>query len=125
MFVDAAPAVDGLGAAGGFSCRCRTAQAKASRRSTVPSGVSSASSTPTRPAASVSPYSTYDINVPSCLPTSTTRAKQMGVPLRDIYDAADQPRLALSSTTSAAGKTYRVIVQADARFRADAALSPR
>jgi multidrug efflux pump len=68
------------------------------------------------------PYSTYDINVPQLLAdVDRTRAKQMGVALGDIYDAmqVNLGSLYVNDFTRF-GKTYQVIVQADAPFRADA-----
>jgi multidrug efflux pump len=68
------------------------------------------------------PYSTYDINVPQLYANvDRTRAKQMGVNLADIYDTMQVNLGSLYvNDFSKFGKTYQVIVQADAPFRADA-----
>src|SRR6476659_748592 len=68
------------------------------------------------------PYSTYDINVPQLFANvDRTRAKQMGVKLGDIYDTmqVNLGSLYVNDFTKF-GKTYQVIVQADAPYRADA-----
>ncbi len=68
------------------------------------------------------PYSTYDINVPQLFANvDRTRAKQMGIKLGDIYDTmqVNLGSLYVNDFTKF-GKTYQVIVQADAPFRADA-----
>ena len=67
-------------------------------------------------------FSNYQINVPQLYADiDRTRAKQMGVNLTDIYDTM---QLYLGSLYvndfNRFGKTYQVIVQADAPFRADA-----
>jgi multidrug efflux pump len=69
------------------------------------------------------PYSTYDINVPQLFANvDRTRAKQMGIPLTEIYDTLqiNLGSLYVNDFTRF-GKTYQVIVQADAPYRADAA----
>src|SRR5207245_4888737 len=68
------------------------------------------------------PYPTYDIHVPQLFAdVDRTRAKQMGVALNDIYDALqiNLGSLYVNDFTRF-GKTYQVIVQADAPYRADA-----
>eukprot|EP01036_Dinobryon_divergens_P062005 gene62005-biopygen37802 len=67
------------------------------------------------------PYSTYDINVPQLFANvDRVRAKQMGVALGDIYDTmqVNLGSLYVNDFTKF-GKTYQVVVQADAPFRAD------
>jgi multidrug efflux pump len=68
------------------------------------------------------PYSTYDINVPQLYANvDRVRAKQMGVNLGDIYDTMQVNLGSLYvNDFSKFGKTYQVIVQADAPFRSDA-----
>ncbi len=68
------------------------------------------------------PYSTYDINVPQLYANvDRVRAKQMGVKLGDIYDTmqVNLGSLYVNDFTKF-GKTYQVIVQADAPYRSDA-----
>jgi multidrug efflux pump len=68
------------------------------------------------------PYSTYDINVPQLYANvDRVRAKQMGVSLTDLYDTmqVNLGSLYVNDFTKF-GKTYQVVVQADAPFRADA-----
>jgi multidrug efflux pump len=68
------------------------------------------------------PYSNYDINVPQLYAAvDRTKAKQMGVALGDIYDTLqiNLGSLYVNDFTKF-GKTYQVIVQADAPFRSDA-----
>ena len=92
----AAPAVDGLGAAGGFKLQVQDRSGQASRRSTVPSWGSSASSAPTRPAASAHALSTYDINVPQLFANvDRTRPSRWACRCATSTTPADQPRLAL------------------------------
>ena len=54
-----------------------------------------------------------------------TRAKQMGINLADIYDTmqVNLGSLYVNDFTQF-GKTYQVVVQADAPFRAEARPSP-
>ena len=69
------------------------------------------------------PFSTYDINVPQLYAqVDRTRAKQMGINLTDIYDTmqVNLGSLYVNDFTKF-GKTYQVVVQADAPFRSDAA----
>ena len=68
------------------------------------------------------PYSTYDINVPQLYANvDRERAKQMGVALGDIYDTMQVNLGSLYvNDFSKFGKTYQVVVQADAPYRADA-----
>ncbi|TNY02670.1 efflux RND transporter permease subunit, partial [Escherichia coli] len=68
------------------------------------------------------PYSTYDINVPQLFAhVDRVKAKQMGVPLGSIYDTLQINLGSLYvNDFSKFGKTYQVIVQADAPYRAKA-----
>ena len=67
-------------------------------------------------------FSGYDINVPQLFANvDRTRAKQMGIGLSDIYDTMQVNLGSLYVNDFARfGKTYQVVVQADAPFRADA-----
>ena len=122
MFVVPPPAVDGLGAAGGFKLQVqdRSGQGEQALYGAVWGQLGQLYA---NPASSIgTPYSTYDINVPQLFANvDRTRAKQMGVPLRDIYDTLQINLGSLYvNDFSRFGKTYQVIVQADAPFRADA-----
>ena len=68
------------------------------------------------------PFSSYDINVPQLYANvDRTRAKQMGIHLADIYDTMQVNLGSLYvNDFSRFGRTYQVVVQADAPFRADA-----
>ena len=103
-------------------CRCRTAAARANRRCTQRSGARWARSSGNQNTTIGTPYSTYDINVPQLFANvDRTKAKQMGVGLSDIYDTLqiNLGSLYVNDFTKF-GKTYQVIVQADAPFRAKA-----
>ena len=122
MFVVPPPAVDGLGNAGGFKLQVqdRTGQGEQALFGAVwgtlgPIHADHASSIGT-------PYSTYDINVPQLYAkVDRTKAKQMGVKLQDIYDTLQINLGSLYvNDFNRFGKTYQVIVQADAPFRAQA-----
>ena len=68
------------------------------------------------------PYSNYDINVPQLYANvDRVKAKQMGIYLTDIYDTmqVNLGSLYVNDFTKF-GKTYQVVVQADAPFRSDA-----
>ncbi|MEO3689964.1 efflux RND transporter permease subunit [Roseateles paludis] len=122
MFVVPPPAVDGLGAAGGFKLQVqdRSGQGEQALYGAVWGQLGQLYA---NPASTVgTPYSTYDINVPQLFANvDRTRAKQMGVPLRDIYDTLQINLGSLYvNDFSKFGKTYQVIVQADAPFRANA-----
>jgi len=122
IFVVPPPAVDGLGAAGGFKLQVqdRSSQGEQALYGSVwgilgPIYGNQKSTIAT-------PYSTYDINVPQLFAdVDRTKAKQMGVPLQEIYDTLqiNLGSLYVNDFTRF-GKTYQVVVQADAPFRARA-----
>ncbi len=122
MFVVPPPAVDGLGNAGGFKLQVqdRSGQGEQALFGAVWGTLGQVYGNPKTSIGT--PYSTYDINVPQLMANvDRTRAKQMGVALNDIYDSLqiNLGSLYVNDFTRF-GKTYQVIVQADAPFRADA-----
>jgi multidrug efflux pump len=122
MFVVPPPAVDGLGAAGGFKLQVqdRSGQGEQALFGSVMGTLGQVYGNPNSSIGT--PFSTYDINVPQLLANvDRTRAKQMGVALADIYNTLQINLGSLYvNDFSQFGKTYQVIVQADAPFRADA-----
>ena len=122
MFVVPPPAVEGVGTAGGFKLQVqdRAGLGEQSLYQAVWGTLGQIYANPDSPLAT--PYSTYDINVPQLFAdVDRTKAKQMGMALGDIYDAlqVNLGSLYVNDFTRF-GKTYQVIVQADAPFRADA-----
>jgi multidrug efflux pump len=122
MFVVPPPAVEGVGSVGGFKLQVqdRGGQGEQALYGAVWGTLGQIYAN--RRSAIGTPYSTYDINVPQLVAdVDRTRAKQMGVALGDIYDAlqVNLGSLYVNDFTRF-GKTYQVIVQADAPYRADA-----
>jgi multidrug efflux pump len=123
MFVVPPPAVDGLGNAGGFKLQVQD-RAGLGEQALFGAVWGTLGQVYGNPKTSIgTPFSTYDINVPQLFAeVDRTKAKQMGVPLTDIYDTLQINLGSLYvNDFSRFGKTYQVIVQADAPFRADAA----
>jgi multidrug efflux pump len=122
MFVVPPPAVEGVGTAGGFKLQVQD-HAGLGEQALYGAVWGALGRIYANPRSTIgTPYSTYDINVPQLLAdVDRTRAKQMGVALGDIYDAlqVNLGSLYVNDFTRF-GKTYQVIVQADAPFRADA-----
>jgi multidrug efflux pump len=122
MFVVPPPAVDGLGAAGGFKIQVQDRSGQG-EQALFGAAWGTLGQIYGNPKSSIgTPFSTYDINVPQLVANvDRTRAKQMGVALGDIYDTLqiNLGSLYVNDFTRF-GKTYQVIVQADAPFRADA-----
>jgi multidrug efflux pump len=122
MFVVPPPAVDGLGNAGGFKLQVQDKDGLG-EQALFGAVWGTLGQVYGNPKSSIgTPYSTYDINVPQLYANvDRTRAKQMGVNLNDIYDTmqVNLGSLYVNDFTKF-GKTYQVIVQADAPFRADA-----
>jgi multidrug efflux pump len=122
MFVVPPPAVDGLGNAGGFKLQVQDRSGQG-ERALFGSVWATLGQVYGNPKSSIgTPFSTYDINVPQLFAdVDRTRAKQMGVRLTDIYDTlqVNLGSLYVNDFTRF-GKTYQVVVQADAPFRADA-----
>ena len=122
MFVVPPPAVEGIGAAGGFKVQVqdRGGLGEQALFGAVWGALGQIYSNPNTSIGT--PFSTYDINVPQLYAAvDRTKAKQMGVGLADIYDTLqiNLGSLYVNDFTRF-GKTYQVIVQADAPFRSDA-----
>jgi multidrug efflux pump len=122
MFVVPPPAVEGLGNAGGFKLQVqdRAGLGEQALYGAVWGTLGQVYGNPNSPIGT--PFSTYDINVPQLYAAvDRTKAKQMGVQLGDIYDTLqiNLGSLYVNDFTKF-GKTYQVIVQADAPFRSDA-----
>ena len=122
MFVVPPPPVDGLGVSGGFKVQVqdRGSQGEQALYAAVWGTLGQVYGNPNTSIGT--PYSNYDINVPQLFANvDRTKAKQMGVGLADIYDTLqiNLGSLYVNDFTKF-GKTYQVIVQADAPFRAKA-----
>ncbi|MBC8057778.1 MAG: efflux RND transporter permease subunit, partial [Rhizobiales bacterium] len=122
MFVVPPPAVDGLGNAGGFKIQVqdRSGLGEQALFGAVWGTLGQVYGNPK--SAVGTPFSSYDINVPQLFAdVDRVRAKQMGVALGDIYDTmqVNLGSLYVNDFTRF-GKTYQVVVQADAPFRSDA-----
>jgi multidrug efflux pump len=122
MFVVPPPPVDGIGQAGGFKVQVqdRGGLGEQALYGAVWGTLGQVYGNPKSPIGT--PYSNYDINVPQLYAAvDRTKAKQMGVALGDIYDTLqiNLGSLYVNDFTKF-GKTYQVIVQADAPFRSDA-----
>ena len=123
MFVLPPPGVDGLGNAGGFKLQLQD-RGGLGEQALFGAAWGTLGQVYGNPKSSIgTPYSSYDINVPQLYAhVDRTRAKQMGVNLADIYDTMQVNLGSLYVNDFARfGKTYQVIVQADAPFRANAA----
>ncbi len=122
MFVVPPPAVDGLGNAGGFKVQVQD-RGGLGEQALYGAVWGTLGQVYGNPQSSIgTPFSTYDINVPQLYANvDRTRAKQMGVNLTDIYDTMqiNLGSLYVNDFTRF-GKTYQVIVQADAPYRANA-----
>jgi multidrug efflux pump len=122
MFVVPPPAVDGLGAAGGFKVQVQD-RGGLGEQALYGSVWGTLGPIYGNPQSAIgTPFSTYDINVPQLdALIDRGKAKQMGVALADIYDTMQINLGSLYvNDFSRFGKTYQVIVQADAPFRAEA-----
>jgi multidrug efflux pump len=122
IFVVPPPAVDGLGAAGGFKVQV---QDRGGLGEQALYGAVWGVLGPIygNPQTSIgTPFSSYDINVPQLFAdVDRVRAQQMGVRLSDIYDTLQINLGSLYvNDFNRFGKTYQVIVQADAPYRAQA-----
>ncbi|MBC7939334.1 MAG: efflux RND transporter permease subunit [Chitinophagaceae bacterium] len=122
MFVVPPPAVDGLGNAGGFKIQVQD-RAGLGEQALFGAVWGTLGQVYGNPKSAVgTPFSSYDINVPQLFADiDRVRAKQMGVALGDIYDTmqVNLGSLYVNDFTRF-GKTYQVVVQADAPFRSDA-----
>jgi multidrug efflux pump len=122
MFVVPPPAVDGLGNAGGFKLQVQDREGLG-EQALFGAVWGTLGQVYGNPKSSIgTPFSTYDINVPQLYANvDRERAKQMGVALGDIYDTMQVNLGSLYvNDFSKFGKTYQVVVQADAPYRADA-----
>ncbi|KPF47649.1 transporter [beta proteobacterium AAP121] len=122
MFVVPPPAVDGLGNAGGFKIQVQD-RGGLGEQALYGAVWGTLGQVYGNPKSSVgTPYSGYDINVPQLFAdVDRTKAKQMGIALGDIYDTMQVNLGSLYvNDFSRFGKTYQVVVQADAPFRGDA-----
>jgi multidrug efflux pump len=122
IFVLNPPPVSGIGNAGGFKLQLldRNSLGEQALAGAVGGTMGRVYGNPHSVLTQV--FSNYQINVPQLYADiDRTRAKQMGVSLTDIYDTM---QLYLGSLYvndfNRFGKTYQVIVQADAPYRADA-----
>ena len=122
MFVVPPPPVDGLGNVGGFKVQVQD-RGGLGEQALYGAVWGTLGAVYGNPKSSIgTPFSTYDINVPQLdARVDRTKAKQMGVALQDVYDTMqiNLGSLYVNDFTRF-GKTYQVIVQADAPFRADA-----
>ena len=122
MFVVPPPGVDGLGNAGGFKLQVQD-RGGLGEQALYGAVWGTLGGIYGNPKSGIgTPFSTYDINVPQLYAhVDRTRAKQMGINLADIYDTmqVNLGSLYVNDFTKF-GKTYQVIVQADAPFRNDA-----
>ncbi|HEX4597898.1 MAG TPA: efflux RND transporter permease subunit, partial [Burkholderiaceae bacterium] len=122
IFVLSPPPVSGIGQAGGFKLQLldRNSMGEQALAGAVGATMGRVYGNPHSVLTQV--FSNYQINVPQLYADiDRTRAKQMGVNLTDIYDTL---QLYLGSLYvndfNRFGKTYQVIVQADAPYRANA-----
>jgi len=122
MFVVPPPPVDGMGVAGGFTVQVQDRGGQG-EQALYAATWGTLGQVYGNPQTSIGqPYSNYDINVPQLFANvDREKAKQMGVPLASIYDTLQINLGSLYvNDFSKFGKTYQVIVQADAPFRAKA-----
>jgi multidrug efflux pump len=122
LFVVPPPAVDGLGNAGGFKVQVQDKEGLGEQALFGAVSGTLGQIYGNKESSIGTPYSTYDVNVPQLFAdVDRVRAKQMGIRLGDIYDTmqVNLGSLYVNDFTKF-GKTYQVIVQADAPFRADA-----
>lgn len=120
IFVLSPPPVSGLGNAGGFKLQLqdRGSLGEAELQNAVGAIMGSVYGNPNSGLTQV--YSNYQINVPQLFANvDRVKAKQMGVRLQDIYDTMQANLGSLYvNDFNRFGKTYQVIVQADAQYRA-------
>jgi multidrug efflux pump len=122
IFILNPPAVMGIGTAGGFKLQIedRTAQGNDALNDVLGAIEAKAAKTP-----ELNPYATFsgfEIDVPQLYATvDRTRAQQLGVSVPDVFDTL---QIYLGSLYvndfNKFGRTYQVMVQADAPFRAHA-----
>jgi hydrophobe/amphiphile efflux-1 (HAE1) family protein len=122
MFVLSPPPVSGLGNAGGFKLQLqdRGSLGEAALQGAVGQLMGRIYGDPASPITQF--FSSYQINVPQLMASvDRTKAKQMGVNLSDIYDTMQANLGSLYvNDFNRFGKTYQVVVQADAAHRSRA-----
>ena len=122
LFVLSPPPVSGLGNAGGFKLQLqdREGAGEAALNGAVQQLMGRIYGNPNSTITQA--FSNYQINVPQLFANvDRTKAKQMGVNLNDIYDTMQTYLGSLYvNDFNRFGKTYQVIVQADASYRAKA-----
>ncbi len=122
LFVLNPPPVSGLGNAGGFKLQVqdREGAGEAALNGVVQQLMGRIYGNPN--SGITQAFSNYQINVPQLFANvDRTKAKQMGVNLNDIYDTMQTYLGSLYvNDFNRFGKTYQVIVQADANYRAKA-----
>ncbi|HLU76517.1 MAG TPA: multidrug efflux RND transporter permease subunit [Burkholderiales bacterium] len=114
------PAVEGMGTIGGFKMQIedRAALGDEALYQAVQAMIGKASQTPELAGV----FSSFQINVPQLqADVDRTRIKQMGISLPDVFDTMQiyLGSLYVNDFTRF-GRTYRVVVQADAPYRSDA-----
>jgi hydrophobe/amphiphile efflux-1 (HAE1) family protein len=119
MFVLSPPPVSGLGNAGGFKLQLQdqASLGESAMYGVVQQLMGRIYGDPASPVTQV--FSSYQINVPQLMAqVDRAKAKKMGVNLNDIYDTMQTYLGSLYvNDFNRFGKTYQVIVQADAPFR--------
>ncbi|HOX66693.1 MAG TPA: multidrug efflux RND transporter permease subunit [Burkholderiaceae bacterium] len=122
VFVLSPPPVSGLGNAGGFKLQLqdREGAGEAALNGVVQQLMGRVYGNPDSTITQA--FSNYQINVPQLFANvDRTKAKQMGVDLNNIYDTMQTYLGSLYvNDFNRFGKTYQVIVQADASYRAKA-----
>lgn len=122
MFVLSPPPVSGLGNANGFKLQLqdRANQGEAALAEVVQQLMGQVYGNPQ--SGITQAYSNYQINVPQLFANvDRTKAKQLGLNLSDVYDTMQTYLGSLYvNDFNRFGKTYQVIVQADAHHRAKA-----
>jgi multidrug efflux pump len=122
MFVLSPPPVDGVGQAGGFKLQLldRDSLGEEALHGVTQQLMGRVYGDPNSPITQF--FSGYQINVPQLFANvDRTKAKQMGVNLADIYETMQTHLGSLYvNDFNRFGKTYQVIVQADAAHRAKA-----
>jgi hydrophobe/amphiphile efflux-1 (HAE1) family protein len=120
MFVVPPPAVEGLGNAGGFRLQLQD-RASLGEQALFGAAWGALGRVYGNPASSIGlAYSNYQINVPQLFADiDRTKAKQLGVNLNEVYDTMQTYLGSLYvNDFNRFGKTYQVVVQADAPYRA-------
>jgi len=120
MFVVPPPAVDGLGNAGGFRLELQDRESLG-EQALFGAAWGALGQIYGNPNSSIGlAYSNYQINVPQLFAdVDRTKAKQLGVNLGDVYETMQTYLGSLYvNDFNRFGKTYQVVVQADAQYRA-------